>query len=279
MREIGFFIASLAGAAILTALAVLLRPESPFWKFLLWGGIAVFVSCACVLVLDYCRPGAKVILLIGLGVGIATLIGFSIAFFSMPTDEVEKGTKAPVPSPSHFGVLIPNSKTLVSPSGGLIPQIQIGQSETYFVSRDAYLVFPALKESQLKVESIDGKIYVSTQISGIDGNLLAELIRNEWKVAPSPGTWDRNYTRDALEVRNSQGRIVLQVRAFADKIQLQGVWWTDYQGKRAELTLVQNPNQGGALIVVRPPNSNQPVEPIKPLFVYPSESHLGEMVK
>lgn len=63
MREFLFFIASLAGAVILTALAVLLRPELSFWKFLLWGGVGIFIACALILVFDYYRPGSAKVLL------------------------------------------------------------------------------------------------------------------------------------------------------------------------------------------------------------------------
>jgi hypothetical protein len=82
MREIAFFIGSLAGAAVLTALAVLIRPESPLWKALLWGGTAVFVACACVLLFDYFRPGGKTLLLIGAAIGIALFVGCGIALFA-----------------------------------------------------------------------------------------------------------------------------------------------------------------------------------------------------
>jgi len=44
MRELAYFIGSLAGAAIMTALAILVRPEPPLWKAVLWGGIGTFGS-------------------------------------------------------------------------------------------------------------------------------------------------------------------------------------------------------------------------------------------
>ena len=84
MREIALFIASLAGAAIMTALAVLIRPESPFWKLVLWGGIAIFIACAFVVVIDYFRPGGQIFLLAGIALGTALLIGCGIAFFNQP---------------------------------------------------------------------------------------------------------------------------------------------------------------------------------------------------
>jgi len=109
MRDIILFIASLAGAAILTALAVLVRPESPLWKALLWGGIAVLIACACVVAIDYFRPGGKAVFLIGMGGGIALFAGCGIAFvFSFPaaTNEISEHianllvecTPAPLPA-------------------------------------------------------------------------------------------------------------------------------------------------------------------------------------
>jgi hypothetical protein len=55
MREIVFFVASLAGAAILTALAVLNPEASLLWKNILRGGIAVLAICALALFIDIIR--------------------------------------------------------------------------------------------------------------------------------------------------------------------------------------------------------------------------------
>jgi hypothetical protein len=90
MREIALFIGSLAGAAVLTALAVLIRPESPFWKGLLWGGIAVFVACACIVLFDYLKPGGKIEFSIGAGIGLALFMGFGIALVAGPQNSPDK---------------------------------------------------------------------------------------------------------------------------------------------------------------------------------------------
>jgi hypothetical protein len=55
MREIIFFIASLAGAAMFTALAVIVAPTSPFWRWVLWSSVGVFVVCAIALLVDIIR--------------------------------------------------------------------------------------------------------------------------------------------------------------------------------------------------------------------------------
>ena len=62
-----------------------------------------------------------------------------------------------------------------------------------------------MKGDRFTIEKIDGKLMVSTMIRDSSGNVLAELRRNEWKVAPPPKTWDRNYTDNALEVVNAEG--------------------------------------------------------------------------
>jgi hypothetical protein len=85
MREVANFIGSLAGAAILSALAILVRPEAPLWKFLLWGGIGIFVACASVIIIDYFKPQGKAVLLAGLALGIALFVGCGIAFYADST--------------------------------------------------------------------------------------------------------------------------------------------------------------------------------------------------
>jgi hypothetical protein len=45
------------------------------------------------------------------------------------------------------------------------------------------------ERDHLLVELIDSALKVSTCIRDKDGNLIAEMIRNEWKVARPPKTW------------------------------------------------------------------------------------------
>jgi len=107
MREIVFFIASLAGAAILTALAVLIRPESPLWKFLLWGGISIFIACACIVLIDYYRPNGPKIFLCGIGIGVALLVGCSIAFFQNERPLLQKITLKRLIAYGRLDLIVP----------------------------------------------------------------------------------------------------------------------------------------------------------------------------
>jgi hypothetical protein len=190
-------------------------------------------------------------------------------------------------APAYSGTLAPKSATLFSPQDGessTIPRIQFGTSNVVYgvkeLGRDSplgTLLFPALNERQFKIESIDGKLKVSTEVADGNGKLIAELIHNEWKVAPPPGTWDRNYTDDALEVRDASGNVVLQIRALPDRIQLQGIWWVDtgFNGV-VQFVIRGNPKDGGQIVLVPKNNKDGPPR-IEQMFRYPSDRHLGEL--
>lgn len=135
-------------------------------------------------------------------------------------------------------------------------------------------LFKFFGESNLTIESVDGKLKVSTDIRDPNGDLVAELVRNEWKVATPPRIFDRNYTKDALEVRNPQGRITLQVRLVRDRIKIQGEWWgTNGRGVR----LVGAPGKGGMIMHLRT-GQDLSKNPIRPMFKYPSEKYFGQLV-
>jgi hypothetical protein len=111
MRDILLFIGSLAGAAILTAIAVIVSPSSPIWKWILWGGIGVFTACAIVLLIDYLRPGGSVFSLSGIGIGIALAITFTISFAAGSPHTVIS-----VPRTLKDAFLLDYTKTLLSSS-------------------------------------------------------------------------------------------------------------------------------------------------------------------
>jgi hypothetical protein len=184
--------------------------------------------------------------------------------------------------PTHTGTLTPQSTLLFSPDGGgTIPKIQIGQSGVFIVGEaNPYgsQLFPALRHSQFRIELIDGKMKVSTQVKDSDGNLIAEIIRNEWKTSPI-GTWDRNYSDDALEVKDAKGNIILQVRTLLDRIQVQGAWWIDMGPPNGVRRLIarESPEGVGAEFVIAPKDADQPA--IVPMFEYPGDQHLGELRK
>lgn len=113
---------------------------------------------------------------------------------------------------------------------------------------------------------------ISTPIRDRSGNLIAEINANNWRVYP-PYCSDKNYDKHDLEVKDSAGHVVLQVRLLSDTVQLQAEWHTPYgHGLRAieadgkeMLTLWNNVQQ-----------EEQYQQLIKPMFFYPSGGHWGE---
>jgi hypothetical protein len=192
----------------------------------------------------------------------------------------------PTAGPRNVGELTPKVDLLFSPKdsgSSLVPKLEIGKSGVFLVGPSddfGKLLFPALTEAQFKVESIGGQIKVSTKIIDDKGHLIVEINRNEWQVAPSPKTWDRNYSDDALEVKDDEGRIILQVRALSDRIQLQGIWWVDLGPPNGvtRMTIWRGTDpRKGPQIVFTGRGSADPLPEIDPIFVYPSERHLGEL--
>jgi hypothetical protein len=182
----------------------------------------------------------------------------------------------------------PKAKLLFSPVEPTTnpPRLQIGDSGVFIEGRadqgPEALLFPILEESQFKVELINGEMKVSTQIKDSSGNMVAELIRNEWKVAPPPGSWDRNYTHDTLEVLDGRGDVVLQVRVHPDRIQIQGVWWKNLRPPNGwtRVYIWRNPDKpGGAELTFIPKDSTATPPSIPRIFEYPSDRHLGELRK
>jgi hypothetical protein len=192
----------------------------------------------------------------------------------------------PMAPPKFTGEISPPNTILAMDRP--LPKIQIGNSDVFFIngSGQQFEVYlgPVLRRDQFMVESIDGLLKVSTRVTDAAGNLTAEIIRNEWKVLPPPGTWDRNYNNSALEVKDPKGRIVLQVSLATDAVQIQGAWHLGPEWIPAGMDYVivrADPAGNGAQFVLYPKNPAPSVlwPEIKPLFAYPSERHLGELAK
>lgn len=127
----------------------------------------------------------------------------------------------------------------------------------------------------ITVEKIENDLFVSTRVKNKDGDQLVEVIRNEWKIAPPPQTWDRNYSENAFELKDARGKIVLQIVLLSDRIQLQGEWWvTPIEGLRIAST---GKNKGGTFFYITPKHPTPSTE-IQPIFKYPSSKHFGERI-
>jgi hypothetical protein len=216
------------------------------------------------------------------------VICIAVAAYSYATRERNKAVQ-----PAYTGVLTPEntapkspeptrttahekSQTVLSATEGILQRkIEIGDSGTTFnfTGPEGTPLLSFTKGYHLLIEVVDNELKVSTQVKDRSGALIAELVRNEWKIAPPPRTWDRNFNREALEVRDNTGAIVLQVRVLFDRVRLQGEWWLNGRGFR----LMKNPGpEGGALMGFR--KLNDPDEkPIEPMFMYPSDTNFGKL--
>jgi hypothetical protein len=135
------------------------------------------------------------------------------------------------------------------------------------------------QESQLTLERYGRQLLVSSKLRDKTGRLVAEIIRNEWKV--SPLAWDRNYRTDALEVLDPEGHVALQVRLMPDRVQIQGQWYGP-NGEVMRLARAKSPNPTGMaeIVLVGAKSTDKPSENhIERMFKYPSDLHLGELAE
>jgi hypothetical protein len=126
-------------------------------------------------------------------------------------------------------------------------------------------------EPILTIGGIGGKMLVSTKIRNEKGDLIAELHDNEWTHQSRPGIFDRNYTEHALEIRDTRGRVALQVVDFGRTVHVAAI----FRCKNG-WTVVMGPwTNGGAAFDLRPPYMESRLE-ISPICEYPSDNHFGQ---
>ena len=157
-------------------------------------------------------------------------------------------------------------------------------------------------DNELIIWVENDRLKVSTQIRDSHGELVAEIIGNEWKLRKD-NLWDRNYGKNALEVRDANGDVILQVVLKEDYVQFAakmyspngagfGIGSTNFtqedirKQKEESLGIVaaaDGPKEVkvgdviGVLEVCPPGHSLKLV--IEPIFQYPSDLHLGECIR
>jgi hypothetical protein len=195
---------------------------------------------------------------------------FAIIAILLPLALMWVGTReeAALKKPAYAGTIAPKDELLFSDNPRIVNRsIEIGDSGIKFGSLN-------FQGSRLLVELVDGKAKISSEIRAENGDVIARIVRNQWQ-AIQPKILDRNYNDDSLEVINSKGRIVLQIRVLPDTIQIQGEWW----GANGYGDRVLKTSQGGVQIIGLSRDSNPDEPAIQPMFLYPSELHFGELRK
>lgn len=153
------------------------------------------------------------------------------------------------------------------------PNVQIGQTTLIMTPNGTPVVSPFFPDAGVRSEW--GKIspLFSTTIRDVDGHLIATVARNHWQVYP-PYFGDKNYTKTALEIKNSAGHVVLRVRILLNAIDLQGEWW-DTEGKGIRMVGSLN----GSLVMPLGVRNQHDEALIQPMFEYPSKYHWGELAR
>lgn len=173
----------------------------------------------------------------------------------------------------HVGIIKPTSKVLFSARKNTVRNLELGDGGAIlaFNGPQGAPLFKIFGENALTIISDGGMLKVSTIIRNRTGAVVAELINNEWKVNKN-NTFDRNYSKDAIEVKDDTGDIVLQVRLLDDRIQFQGKF---YDSHGNGFGLGKHPSGKGGIIVrctLSDPGLDLKIEPI---FKYPSDNHIG----
>lgn len=200
----------------------------------------------------------------GITLGCAIALLFSaVKFNRWAIDQVAHNDNA-------TGVLFPPSDKSLG-SGGLI-RMEIGSSKSGLDLGQPFLGF-AREDNFLGLKRVHGQILVSTTVRDRNGNVIARMADNEWQVGTSIYVFDRNFNSNSLEIIDSKGDVVFQIRIFQDHLELQGRW-RSRTGSAFALVEVD----GRGCIEVGPPGYEFQHQ-IRPIFRYPSQLHFGELIR
>jgi hypothetical protein len=225
----------------------------------------------------------RVVLGVGILAGIVAFIGMPISLKwidSVQQSNLVRSKEEEKEHPKYVGTISPSGPNVKfsTGAGGPNADLEIGDSGSILhwlgpLSTPMLNIFGSI----ITVESIDGQVTLTTDVRDTNGELVAELIRNEWMVAPPPKTWDRNYSKNAVEVIDPRGKVVIQVVALPDRVRLQGEWH-GRGGDGVRLVKLPSPTPTAAAGFLRLSRQKPDDDPqITRLFVYPSALHLGEL--
>jgi hypothetical protein len=139
------------------------------------------------------------------------------------------------------------------------PIVQIGTGSTRFTWPNVNTPMMGGPADKIKVVRDGNDLKLSTTVRDSAGNLIVEIVNNDWRVSKSEtNCWDKNYTDDSLEVKDGRGRVVLQVRLLPDRVELQAEY----------------PDGDSGLLEVGFYNKE---DGITPVFKYPSNEHWQEI--
>ena len=134
---------------------------------------------------------------IAIGLGLTAVGGFGAYVFSQRIER-EKSARG-----AYAGKIEPKRGVIFSVADQIIPKIEFGDSGAILAyggpQGSPFITFA--QDTQLTIVTEDNQVKVSTIVRDKNGTVVAELRKNEWKINPN-NSWDRNYTADALEVKD-----------------------------------------------------------------------------
>jgi hypothetical protein len=122
----------------------------------------------------------------------------------------------------------------------------------------------------------DGKIQVSAQITDERGNLLANIIDNQWEAPNPPQIWDKNYNSYAFEVKDENGIPILQVIMGSQNEILIGIS-TYHEGVPYFGIIIRGFNFFSDYYTNGFPQGELEDLRNQTIFYYPSSQHLGQL--
>jgi len=126
---------------------------------------------------------------------------------------------------------------------------------------------------ELLVRKDNGKILITTHVRDRNGSsVVVDIVDNKWTVSSLQNiSWDKNYTNNALEVKDGRDRVVFQVVLLPDVVRVQGEWWTeDKRGLRLVRPYPFDRVRTGPVFVEMNGGTYKFEFPIEPIFKYPS---------
>jgi len=167
-----------------------------------------------------------------------------------------------------------------------VPIIEIGGdsgSNIVYVGQDSSVDFGTFaRNAGLRIERGKNGMEISTPVLDRSGKKIANIEKNHWVVVAQPEIWDKNYTHNALEIKDSRGEVVLQLRFLPDRLQIAAEWRDQFgRGQEwAKCSAAPDKPKSGCVIPWGDARTELQNEvPIEPIFQYPSSKHLGEFVK
>lgn len=138
-----------------------------------------------------------------------------------------------------------------------IPLLQIGDGGTKLqFTGDQNTPMSKGGPDKLWMRRVKGDVKISLEVRNKNGETIVQIAQNHWIVSANAAVcWDKNYTDNSLEVLDGSRRVVLQIRLFADGIQLQ---------------------MDGTGVNYFEDGKDDPEEGIKPIFLYPSSQNWGK---